>query len=555
MAVDNIARGLAASALKKGGVTTEQLEEGLAKKLDKAGGTVTGDLAIQGNLTVAGTTKSEKTKTLMVEDNVIVTNANKVALQALLSGLAINKDANATYGIMYDPADDTVKFGQGVLDKGGKFTFSEGEGKPLAIRAQSTELNEGHLIKWDSTTNSFIDSGKIVTDFVEVQDVKDMISEAIVQETGEATDKVMSQKIVTDSLNNKVNYTDISNGLTVVDGKVKSNIAKIQDSSATEFIPDENGVVTIPTGSRTNFGLFKSDFANGIQSGNGVLAIWPANKIDINKRTNGFDVNAYPDGPFRPLVYNALNYAVKAALTDDKRIGTETTNPTTFTDTEKDRACEVIGAARTTALDNVVNELSNYEKSPNYVLIEKVITGYTVLETAPEDFTTNYASYYKTNGKARNDIDFAYVALTEAETFETGKYYSKAGATEYSTVSRSSELDGNPYSFSRMKIFTQNEVNKIKQWSSLQIYINNSDIPSCTNYFNTSQTATMADVNVYTDGNSIFATNTLVSSELYGWYNLVTNRFIFDDNNIKITKFITGGLFTDTTLLIYGVRV
>lgn len=210
MAVDNIARGLAASALKKGGVTTEQLEEGLAKKLDKAGGTVTGDLAIQGDLTVAGTTKSEKTKTLMVEDNVIVTNANKVALQALLSGLAINKDANATYGIMYDPADDTVKFGQGVLDKGGKFTFSEGEGKPLAIRAQSTELNEGHLIKWDSTTNSFVDSGKTVTDFTEIQDVKNIISETITQEAGQATDKVMSQKIVTDSLNNKVNYNELS---------------------------------------------------------------------------------------------------------------------------------------------------------------------------------------------------------------------------------------------------------------------------------------------------------------------------------------------------------
>ena len=62
MAVDNIARGLAASALKKGGITPEQLEEGLAKKLDKTGGTVTGNLAIQGDLTVAGTTKSEKTK-------------------------------------------------------------------------------------------------------------------------------------------------------------------------------------------------------------------------------------------------------------------------------------------------------------------------------------------------------------------------------------------------------------------------------------------------------------------------------------------------------------
>ena len=164
MAVDNIARGLAASALKKGGITPEQLEEGLAKKLDKTGGTVTGNLAIQGDLTVAGTTKSEKTKTLMVEDNVIVTNANKVALQALLSGIAINKDANATYGIMYDPADDTVKFGQGTLDKGGKFTFNAGEGQPLAIRAQAADFTEAHLVKWNATKNMFEDAGKSVDD-------------------------------------------------------------------------------------------------------------------------------------------------------------------------------------------------------------------------------------------------------------------------------------------------------------------------------------------------------------------------------------------------------
>ena len=36
------------------------------------------------------------------------------------------------------------------------------------------------------------------------------VGATVVQETGEATDKVMSQKIVTDSLNNKVNYNELS---------------------------------------------------------------------------------------------------------------------------------------------------------------------------------------------------------------------------------------------------------------------------------------------------------------------------------------------------------
>lgn len=172
------------------------------------------------------------------------------------------------------------------------------------------------------------------------------VGATVVQETGKATDKVMSQDATTKELNKKLSTSNIGQGLSFSNDKINANIAKIQAADSTEFTPDENGVVTIPNGSRTNFGLFKSDFTNGIQSPNGVLSIWPANKEDINKRTNSFSGTLYPDGPMRPIVYNAINYVVKAALTDDKRIGTETTAPTTFTDTEKDRACEILGASR-----------------------------------------------------------------------------------------------------------------------------------------------------------------------------------------------------------------
>lgn len=127
--------------------------------LPSSGGTISGNLAITGNLTVSGTTTSESEKKLMVEANVIATNANKVDLQTLLSGLAINKNANSTYGIMYDPTDDTVKFGEGVLDDNGKFTFNENEGHPLAIRADSSLFTDAHLVKWDEASMSFVDAG------------------------------------------------------------------------------------------------------------------------------------------------------------------------------------------------------------------------------------------------------------------------------------------------------------------------------------------------------------------------------------------------------------
>ena len=157
MAVDNIARALAAKALgnSAGSVTPEDLE----KKYDKTGGAITGDVAIQGNLTVSGTTTTEKEKQLLVEDNVIVTNANKIDLKTLLSGLAINKNENAVYGIMYDPTDDTVKFGEGTLDENNKFTFNTGEGLPIAIREDSTKFTDAHLVKWDATKKCFVDAG------------------------------------------------------------------------------------------------------------------------------------------------------------------------------------------------------------------------------------------------------------------------------------------------------------------------------------------------------------------------------------------------------------
>ena len=157
MAVDNVARALAAKALgnSAGSVTPEDLE----KKYDKTGGAITGDVAIQGNLTVSGTTTTEKEKQLLVEDNVIVTNANKIDLKTLLSGLAINKSADAVYGIMYDPTDDTVKFGEGTLDENNKFTFKTGEGLPIAIREDSTKFTDAHLVKWDATKKCFVDAG------------------------------------------------------------------------------------------------------------------------------------------------------------------------------------------------------------------------------------------------------------------------------------------------------------------------------------------------------------------------------------------------------------
>lgn len=135
-------------------------------KLDKAGGTISGNLAVQGDLTVSGTTKTENVEQLAVAEAMIIVNSAKVDLQTVLSGLAINKNAQATYGLVYDPATDTVKFGEGTVDENKKFTFKEDEGYPIGLRADSTQFTDAHLLKWNATKNIFEDCGYTVQGIV-----------------------------------------------------------------------------------------------------------------------------------------------------------------------------------------------------------------------------------------------------------------------------------------------------------------------------------------------------------------------------------------------------
>lgn len=137
----------------------------LDQKIGAGGGAIVGDMTIQGNLTVQGTATYENVQSLNVKDAIIVTNIDGEPLGAALSGLAIKKNSSKVYGLMYDPTDDTVKFGEGHLDAENKhFTFSEYEGKPIATRADSKDLVEAHIIKWDSYINAFVDSGVKVSD-------------------------------------------------------------------------------------------------------------------------------------------------------------------------------------------------------------------------------------------------------------------------------------------------------------------------------------------------------------------------------------------------------
>lgn len=133
------------------------VESEVAKKYDKTGGTIDGNVQITGDLNVDGTTTTNDTETLQVKDNFIVTNADGTPLNSL-SGIVIRTNANTTYAIVYDPVSDSVKLGEGTYTDG-KFTFLEGEGEAVAVRDNSTAFTDKHVIVWDAAGDKFVDGG------------------------------------------------------------------------------------------------------------------------------------------------------------------------------------------------------------------------------------------------------------------------------------------------------------------------------------------------------------------------------------------------------------
>lgn len=143
--------------------TSVVIKSQLDTKFDKAGGAISGNVEIGGNLTVKGTEYIQAVENLTVKNPMIYTNADKATLTDL-GGLGININATDTYGFVYDPVADSVRFGLGKSDANGKFTFNTGEGLPVAIRDDSENLTNDHLIKWNAAKHAFVDSAIAISD-------------------------------------------------------------------------------------------------------------------------------------------------------------------------------------------------------------------------------------------------------------------------------------------------------------------------------------------------------------------------------------------------------
>ena len=160
------------------GAGLEAALDSIANKIDKNGDQVitgsltiasgdsgTGNLIVQGDLTVQGTTTTTETESLIVHDNLIVTNSEGTALTNP-SGLAIKIDATNAYGIVYDPTVDQkgIKLLAGTINEQNELVPSSGEDSLIATRANSTTFTEDHIAVWNAEKYRFEDGGKTIAE-------------------------------------------------------------------------------------------------------------------------------------------------------------------------------------------------------------------------------------------------------------------------------------------------------------------------------------------------------------------------------------------------------
>lgn len=160
------------------GAGLEAALDSIANKIDKNGDQVitgsltiasgdsgTGNLIVQGDLTVQGTTTTTETESLIVHDNLIVTNSEGAALTNP-SGLAIKIDGTNAYGIVYDPTVDQkgIKLLAGTINEENELVPSAGEDSLIATRANSTTFTEDHIAVWNAEKYRFEDGGKTVAE-------------------------------------------------------------------------------------------------------------------------------------------------------------------------------------------------------------------------------------------------------------------------------------------------------------------------------------------------------------------------------------------------------
>lgn len=161
---ESISGGTATVALTdKGYATKTYVDTQDDKKLDKAGGIITGDLTIGGNVTVNGTTTTVNSNTLTVKDKLIEVAKDNTTTLTSPAGIIVPKYNGTDYGALVIDSDGNAKVGDVKLTAGGDIDVNNSDLQTLATR---TNLVDGNLVQYYGTKQTLVDSGKNIDDLV-----------------------------------------------------------------------------------------------------------------------------------------------------------------------------------------------------------------------------------------------------------------------------------------------------------------------------------------------------------------------------------------------------
>jgi len=112
----NTARGTANDAYSQANTARDTANSAYAEanlKLNISGGTITGNLVVQGNLEILGNSTTLNVETLAVEDNEIILNSNVTGSPALDAFITINRGTETNAVLKWDETSDQWKWADG----------------------------------------------------------------------------------------------------------------------------------------------------------------------------------------------------------------------------------------------------------------------------------------------------------------------------------------------------------------------------------------------------------------------------------------------------------
>jgi hypothetical protein len=249
------AKGRVTAAEDKGYAVKANVDTELAKKLDKSGGSVTGNLTIGGNLTVNGTTTSIDSTTLKVSDKLIEVAKDNTVKLTTPAGIVVPKYDGTNYGALVIDGDGNAQVGDVKLDTSGNIDVTNSDLQTLATREG---LTDGNLVKWDDTKKT------LVPDTTVASNASSALSKANANATEISTIKATYQTKTDNAL--KTTDKTVAGAINEVKGTADSALSKA-NANATEISNLKNGTTKAKKAETAD------KVANKLTVGNGTTSV------------------------------------------------------------------------------------------------------------------------------------------------------------------------------------------------------------------------------------------------------------------------------------------